>query len=324
MRRAICVVTVFLVASSQAFAWSDAGHKIIASIAFSKLNPAERKKVVRILVDHPRFKSDFLDQIPDDVYQDEAQRSEWLFQQASVWPDIAGGFTGDDRKFHHPSSHFINVPSYLNNADERALEDRIKVNDSLEPPATTEETMNAVQTIRLARAMLLDPKVKKPQKSVALAWLFHLVGDIHQPLHSTALFSQRLFPEGDGGGNLILTKQRGNLHSVWDGFLGGKASLKDAHQDALNLLADPELARVGDRSAVSLDEKVWLEESRKFAADYAYRPLLPYLQGLEKEGGELQPITLQEDYLVTGGAISKMCAVMAGYRLAGVLKEIVN
>jgi len=32
-----------------------------------------------------------------------------------------------------------------------------------------------------------------------LTWLFHLIGDIHQPLHSTALFSTKLFPEGDRG-----------------------------------------------------------------------------------------------------------------------------
>ena len=27
------------------------------------------------------------------------------------------------------------------------------------------------------------------RKAIALAWLFHLVGDIHQPLHTTQLFT---------------------------------------------------------------------------------------------------------------------------------------
>jgi hypothetical protein len=65
------------------------------------------------------------------------------------------------------------------------------------------------------------------------------------------------------------------------------------------LIADGDLARIGERSAASLDEKVWLDESRKFATDYTYKPLLPYLQELEKDGGELLPITLTEDYLKT-------------------------
>jgi hypothetical protein len=231
----------------------------------------------------------------------------------------------DHRLYHHSSWHDINVPLFLTDDDEKALEGRIKVNDSLDPTARRPaENMNAIQTIRLARAMLLDPNVTKPEKAILLAWLFHLIGDIHQPLHSTALFSQKLFAEGDCGGKCIPTKQGGNLHSVWEGFLGGKASLREARQEALNLLADPELSRVGDRGAASLDEKIWLDESRKFAAEFAYRPLLPYLQDLEKQGRELLPITLTEDYLVTGGVISRMRVVMAGYRLAAVLKEIVD
>jgi hypothetical protein len=89
-------------------------------------------------------------------------------------------------------------------------------------------------------------------------------------------------------------------------------------------VADAELARVGDQAAESLDEKVWLDESDKFAADYAYRPLMPVLQELENDGGRMLPITLTEDYLVTGGVMSRMRVVMAGYRLGEVLKKIVD
>ena len=143
-------------------------------------------------------------------------------------------------------------------------------------------------------------------------------------LHSSALFSPKLFPEGDRGGNLIKTQQRGNLHSLWDGFLGGKANVREAHQDALNLLADPEMARIGDHVSAMLDEKDWLDESRKFANDIAYGPLRPQLLAVEQAGGELQPITLTEDYLQRGGELAKVRVVMAGYRLAAVLKGIVK
>jgi hypothetical protein len=36
------------------------------------------------------------------------------------------------------------------------------------------------------------------RKAGALGWLFHLVGDIHQPLHTTQLFTVD-YPQGDRG-----------------------------------------------------------------------------------------------------------------------------
>src|SRR5262249_12293299 len=175
MRRGVIAVTVLTLVSSQALAWSDAGHKIITSIAFSRLTVEQRQKVVEILQEHPRFKSDFLDKMPADIADEE--RNEWLLQQASVWPDIARGFRGDDRtRYHHSTWHYIPVPAYLNDDDEKALEGKLKLNLSLDPPAKPEETMNAIQTIRLARAMLVDPAVPKADKAVMLAWLFHVVG----------------------------------------------------------------------------------------------------------------------------------------------------
>ena len=37
------------------------------------------------------------------------------------------------------------------------------------------------------------------RKAIALAWLFHLVGDVHQPLHTAQLFTID-YPNGDRGG----------------------------------------------------------------------------------------------------------------------------
>src|SRR5262245_2813910 len=133
MRRALLAATIVLVTSTEILAWSDAGHKIIASIAFRRLTAEEREKAVAILREHPRFKADFLDKLPSDLVDDD--RNEWIFQQAAVWPDIARGFRGEDAKFHHSTWHYINLPSYLNDSDKEALTGKIKVNDSLEPPA---------------------------------------------------------------------------------------------------------------------------------------------------------------------------------------------
>ena len=46
------------------------------------------------------------------------------------------------------------------------------------------------------------------------------MGDLHQPLHGAALFCER-FPDGRPGRQLDPRVQGRNLHSLWDGLLGG-------------------------------------------------------------------------------------------------------
>src|SRR5262245_13670239 len=43
------------------------------------------------------------------------------------------------------------------------------------------------------------------RKAIALAWLVHLIGDIHQPLHTAQLFTVD-YPKGDRGGNEICVR----------------------------------------------------------------------------------------------------------------------
>ena len=38
------------------------------------------------------------------------------------------------------------------------------------------------------------------RRAIALAWLFHLVGDIHQPLHTAQLFTVYYPQKGTGAG----------------------------------------------------------------------------------------------------------------------------
>jgi hypothetical protein len=52
-----------------------------------------------------------------------------------------------------------------------------------------------------------------------LRYLIHVVGDIHQPLHTSQLFDGGLFKNGDEGGNLFLinyTLEVDNLHKLYD------------------------------------------------------------------------------------------------------------
>jgi hypothetical protein len=325
MRRIILALAILTSLASPVLAWSAAGHKFVASVAFARLTSAEQQKVIEILREHPRFTPDFADKLPSEATDDESQH-EFYFQELAVWPDVVRGYRGDDAKYNHGTWHYINVPTYLNESDRDALQGKLKVNITLFPPAQPIDEMNAIQTIRLARAMLKYPDVGNPEKAIMLAWLFHLVGDIHQPLHSTALFSRRLFADGDRGGNLIRTVQRRNLHSLWDGLPGNEAKLREAHQEAAKLMADPEHAKLGEEAADQLDEETWLNESRELAAGFTYSPeLLAYLRSVEMEGGtDLKPFEFSDEYLKAGGKICDKRVVQAGFRLAAVLKQIVD
>ena len=322
MKRFFLAVLVSFVASS-AFGWSDAGHKIIASIAYRQTPPEQIEKIVAILKHHPRFDEDFKSKLPDEI-TNEKEQYEFYFQQASIWPDIARGFRGDDKKYHHPTWHYINVPSFLTPDDKAAMESTVKVNVSLDPPATQQEDVNAIQTLRFARKQLADKSVPDDQKALLICWLFHVTGDIHQPLHSSALFSQKLFPTGDRGGNSIKTRQHGNLHSLWDNFLGGKIVYRTARNRAIALVNDPSKVKVGVTAAKQLDEKTWMDESHKLCEEFAYdTELTGNLRGHLTET-EAPAIQLTERYLKAGGNLSEQRVVEAGYRLGAVLQQIAN
>jgi hypothetical protein len=64
---------------------------------------------------------------------------------------------------------------------------------------------------------------------MALAWLFHLVGDIHQPLHTAQLFTTD-YLQGDRGRNEICVRvtqadQPMDLHRFWDGVITSSSNL---------------------------------------------------------------------------------------------------
>jgi len=62
---------------------------------------------------------------------------------------------------------------------------------------------------------------EEDQRSFALRMIVHYVGDVHQPLHSTALVDSH-YPTGDRGGNsekIPSVDGVSNLHSVWDSVL---------------------------------------------------------------------------------------------------------
>jgi hypothetical protein len=309
------------------FAWADKGHKMVASIALRQLDPAEREKIFAILKNHPRWQQEFADRMPEDVRTgDTAMQLEWSFQQAAIWPDIAREYQDDVRdKFHRSTWHYINHGIYLNDQDREKFEKQFPTG-SFEVPDKVEDVTNVIQALKFTRrAMKPSEKTPDAERAVYLAWIMHLLGDLHQPMHSTSMYSSKLFPTGDKGGNDVALVQRGNLHSLWDSFPGpGKATLKEARDEALTLMIDDDFKKQGEAARAQLDEETWLKESQQLAQTYVYSdevlaPLRNYENATELKKN---PLGLSKDYMQTGGKIAKQRVVEAGYRLGLVLKEI--
>jgi S1/P1 Nuclease len=88
-----------------------------------------------------------------------------------------------------------------------------------------------------------DPQAK----AIALAWLFHLVGDIYQPLHTAQLFTVE-YLEGDRGGNDICVRvtqagQPMDLHRFWDGVITSSSTLTRLRNQATALQNRQEFQR---------------------------------------------------------------------------------
>jgi hypothetical protein len=309
-----------------AFAWNNLGHKVVAEIAWRQLDPSTRQEVVETLRRHPRFDIDFAAKVEDEAAKgDKATQDRWIFQHAATWPDIARGLKGQERQtYNRPEWHYIDLPLYLNPSDRKAFGNNLPVNISLKYPSPIErEHYNVVQAIAYARQTLAG-RAGPDVKAVAYCWLFHLVGDLHQPLHSTALFSMEHFPKGDKGGNEIPLTRGRNLHSLWDGLLGSQYYTRNVDKAVTELSDRERYGDVWNFARRETDPRKWAAESHKLATSFVYDDLiLKAVRGTPPEQ-KIEPIMLSDAYLKEAGDRARRRVIAAGLRLGVLLGEPVN
>jgi hypothetical protein len=149
-------------------------------------------------------------------------------------------------------------------------------------------------------------------------YLVHVVGDIHQPLHTAAFFDNDKFKTGDLGGNLFKIKYNkiDNLHSLFDSGIGklreinrpltseDSKYLLDTAEDVIKEFPKDSLPEL---SKTTFEE--WMKESYDVTVDFIYRYI-----GYEE--------TPSDDYINKAYEIVKKRIALAGYRLAEVLKKV--
>ena len=311
--------------SSSALAWDATSHRLSAYVTWEALTPLERSSVIEILEQHPRFTEDFLDVMPVNVrVGDEATQARWLFGQAAVWPDLTRNLDEETQiRYNRPNWHWIDGAWIRGSATQGNVyvgaEPLQSIHgEALGPIEDEADVSNIVLAIEYNRDVLQDRLSTSAQKAVALCWLMHLIGDIHQPLHSGALVSSSLFPDGDRGGNGIRTRGGDNLHSTWDGALRNQP-FDDTLRRMNSTLRGTKL------NEISLNIDIWLQESRQLLNEFVYHDEIKVeVLRSERRGTPMPTIALDADYMSNMQAYSEDRLTLASTRMLLILRKVLK
>lgn len=143
----------------------------------------------------------------------------------------------------------------------------IEITDSSYVPARDCRDNECVITAVAAQTAILSDRTRSDSaRAVALKFVVHFIGDLHQPLHGGE--------RGDRGGNDVKVTFEGkltNLHALWDS--GILLSFGQTDAEIVRQLND-EIARRNDIAALSRGTVVsWVMESHDIARDVVYRNL---------------------------------------------------
>jgi S1/P1 Nuclease len=313
MKRALVLVAVLALIPS-AFAWNSAGHQTVAGIAWDNMTPQARKNAIALLKSAPADAC-LLDLFPTDD-RPLAAREREFFMRAATWADIIRPETRPNQppetraciRYHRPEWHFIN--QFWRGTSGGAQEDLPKMRVA-EP--------NAVERLTLFRPRVVCNKpacgTTKEIRAMSLAWILHLAGDLHQPLHASARVTDAL-PEGDRGANLFKLGEGDDaqsLHGFWDGILNGQRRENEPFGDFLDRLVKSIAAKHAKPAALRPgDFEGWGAESYATAKAVVYPATL-----IEKQppSDEYKKMTLET---------SERAIATAGYRLADLLNRMLG
>lgn len=325
----LAALAIGLTPATPGHAWWDGGHAQVVAVACSQMSSGRVFECAELLEWHPYYERDFMGVMPDSVRKGPAlERATWLLAQAANWPDMVRSEEHPAHEGHHHGTwHYVNFPVFLDDSDAAAFEGQLPANVSMDllngAPA---DTMNVVQVLKWTLECVDDAKAPLEAKAIGLCWILHLVGDVHQPMHSTALFSEEKLPEGDLGGNRILVrgKRTTNLHRLWDSAAGTADDFDDVLAAVEGYLKDRELTRAGERSADQLDVEAWARESHAIARKKVYTlDLLGMIRTSDPNArGLYGPFTMEAAYFRTVEKTARVRIVEAGYRLGAVLEHL--
>ena len=298
-----CSLALFCAAN--ATAWHELGHMIVGQVADDIIQDKHPQLVPTMSNLLEAAKKYFASQ-----GFDEGQFASTA--QAATFLD-----TYSEKNMSSKGWHYINGPYIPQGQINAVSQPDLEKHTNLWPNAPVELTVS-LGVLKQASA---DIKSGQISDDVALAYVtvLHLVGDIHQPLHTISLYSDD-FPKGDEGGNAFKitgVTYEYNLHSYWDSM--GKSfpeivwhdtdcmkSVREDTDTVTSYFSNHPLPSNISSVTQSLDPWDWAYRLYMAAKTTAYSGVTP--------GG-----TVSEDYEGKVQNYSKLLVYMAGEQLADVL-----
>ena len=276
MIKHVLVVGVLSLSSMMAWGWGAVGHKTSAKVAWALMDKATQAQVLEMLNG-----GDIAD--------------------ASIWPDAARG--NAEWKFSI-WYHFEKAPdnyTYLDNLKRQ------------EPGLR--QLGGLVEALYVAEDTIKNPSATKEDKAIALKFVIHCIGDIHQPLHTGRV--------EDKSGNQIPMKWLGadtNLHAVWDSqiiYFGRK----DVLTPNSDLTADPNNDSTLNYANFLLTKyKDFKPDASTFARydDWMHESMVP-----RSDAYDFKNLS-EQDYTNKFMDTVDQRVFLAGVRIAFVLRRLVN
>ena len=290
------LLLTFTLNSPEAFGWGEQGHRIIGMIAEQRLrsNASMDQKLTELL--GPNVHLGRLALCADDI---RAFVRAVKNGQEEIFP--SGCFLTREEiltQFNTTDNwHFINLPLAANGAD-------IAHTSEVLNDACDAKPLCVVNRIRFFQQQLADTSLPPQTRRIALMFLAHLIGDIHQPLHSTARAA-------DAGGNNVVVKffnQVQKLHQVWDSSMLSHINKPDSELVTLLTTEPPAVTNTG------FDPQAWAFESFDAARKTVYKDL-PNVQN-----NQANPINLKStNYQAAGAKVVQARLFAASVRFADVI-----
>jgi len=181
------LAAVAALACPQARAWGDLGHEVTALVAYKHLSPTARAALDALLA------SDTDSLTPRDF----AGRATWADKYRNAHRETAAW-------------HFVDIEIDQPNLEDACFGFPVLPVGQLASAGPAQDCV--VNKIDEFTAELKSPSTPPAERLLALKFLIHFIGDLHQPLHAA--------DHHDRGGNCIgLTPPQGaqsNLHAYWD------------------------------------------------------------------------------------------------------------
>lgn len=301
-------------------AWNNVGHRTIAELAWRKMNPSERAAASDLLRHHPHYKEYLAAAVPSGV-----DTNEWVFLTAAVWPDWTRPakpgqpHKGKSITKYNLYPHGIGYPFLAKGDTNRALLENFYI-----------AKPDAEMVLSNSIALLGNKAASAHDRAVSLAWTLHLMGDLHQPLHTASLVSAKYPNEGSLGGNNIVLDGNGkqiSLHAFWDQLPGVNPSYQSIAALADLLTTMPELEpKALPEYRTNQTIASWVQEGFRTAATFAYQD--GHIASIRPEllkSGKISPTDvpkLKPEYIAEAQTIARRRLVLAGQRLVDRLQGV--